>query len=107
MDSTVKTPHSDTRPKFKYKITGIDFVNSVVTIKFWCEGMTSYNGFVENMSFSINTIQDMTEKEFDLQVYNYVKDNFEKLLIIHENYKSGKYDVLEKVARTERSLDVM
>jgi hypothetical protein len=49
----------------------------------------------------------MTEKEFDLQVYNYVKDNFEKLLIIHENYKSGKYDVLEKVARNERSLDVM
>ena len=47
------------------------------------------------------------KKEFDLTVYNRVKHNFENLLIIYENYKSGKYDVLEKVARTARSLDVM
>jgi hypothetical protein len=92
--------------KFKYKITSIDFANSSVTIKYWCEGMTSYNGFLENIPFN-NTVQLMTEKEFDLKVYDHVKDNFKKLLIIYENYKSGKYDVLEKVARTVRSIDVV
>jgi len=93
--------------KFNYKISSIDYVLSTVQIKYWCEGMTAYNGFIEIMPFTINTIQDITEKEFDLKVYNYVKDNFKILLITYENYKSGKYDVLEKVARTVRSLDVV
>ena len=92
--------------KFKYKIISINFASSIVTFKYWCEGMTSYNGFLDTIPFN-NAVQFITEKEFDLKVYNYVKDNFKILLITYENYKSGKYDVLEKVARTVRSLDVM
>ena len=92
--------------KFKYKIISINFASSIVTFKYWCEGMTSYNGFLDTIPFN-NAVQFMTEKEFDLKVYDHVKDNFKKILIIHENYKNGKYDVLEKVARTVRSLDVM
>ena len=69
--------------------------------------MASYNCFVEEIVFNRHLIHEMTEKEFDLTVYNRVKHNFESLLTIYENYKSGKYDVLEKVARTARSLDVM
>ena len=57
--------------------------------------------------FSVNTLQDMTEKEFDLKVYDYVKNDFKGLLFIYENYKNGAYDVLEKVARTVRSIDVV
>jgi hypothetical protein len=93
--------------KFNYKITSIDYVSSSVQVKYWCEGMASYNGFVEEIVFNRHLIHEMTEKEFDLTVYNRVKHNFESLLTIYENYKSGKYDVLEKVARTARSLDVM
>tara|TARA_R100000152_G_C6781377_1_gene215749 strand:- start:2281 stop:2568 length:288 start_codon:yes stop_codon:yes gene_type:complete len=93
--------------KFNYKITSIDYVSSTVQVKYWCEGMASYNGFVEEIVFNRHLIHEMTEKEFDLTVYNRVKHNFESLLDIYENYKSGKYDVLEKVARTARSLDVM
>ncbi len=93
--------------KFNYKITSIDYVSSTVQVKYWCEGMASYNGFVEEIVFNRHLIHETTEKEFDLTVYNRVKHNFENLLIIYENYKSGKYDVLEKVARTARSLDVM
>ena len=48
--------------KFNYKISSIDYVLSTVQIKYWCEGMTAYNGFIESMPFSINTIQDITEK---------------------------------------------
>ena len=92
--------------KFKYKVISIDFANSVVTVKYWCEGMTSYNGFLENIPFD-NGIQFMTEKEFDLKGYDQVKDNFKKVCIIYENYKSGNYDVLEKIAKNVRSIDVM
>jgi hypothetical protein len=93
--------------KFNYKITSIDYVSSSVQVKYWCEGMASYNGFVEEIVFNRHLIHEMTEKEFDLTVYNRVKHNFESLLTIYENYKSGKYDVLEKVARTVRSFDVV
>ena len=93
--------------KFKYRIISIDFLNSVVHIRYWCEGMSTFNGFTETIPFSVNTLQDMTEKEFDLKVYDYVKNDFKGLLFIYENYKNGAYDVLEKVARTVRSLDVV
>ena len=40
--------------KFNYKISSIDYVLSTVQIKYWCEGMTAYNGFIESMPFTIN-----------------------------------------------------
>tara|TARA_R110000803_G_scaffold174283_4_gene236894 strand:- start:363 stop:647 length:285 start_codon:yes stop_codon:yes gene_type:complete len=93
--------------KFNYKITNINYVESKVTIKYWCEGMTSYNGFSETLDFDIEKIKDITEDEFDMRVYEYVKVKFNELLFKYENYKSGKYDIIENVAKSARSIDVL
>jgi len=93
--------------KFNYKITNINYVESTVAIKYWCEGMTSYNGFSETLDFDIEKIKDITEDEFDMRVYEYVKVKFNELLFKYENYKSGKYDIIENVAKSARSIDVL
>ena len=93
--------------KFNYKITYIDYSDSKVTIRYWCEGMTSYNGFTKVLDFDIKTIENITEEEFDKRVYTYVKDEFIILLSKYEDYKNGKYNILEKIARSARSIDVV
>lgn len=93
--------------KFNYKITYVDYINSKITIKYWCEGMTSYNGFLETLDFNIEKIQNITEGEFDMRVYEYVKVKFHELLSKYQNYKSGKYDIIENVAKSARSIDVL
>ena len=93
--------------KFNYKITYVDYINSKITIKYWCEGMTAYNGFSETLDFNIEKIKDITEKEFDTRVYEYVKVKFHELLSKYQNYKSGKYDIIESVAKSARSIDVL
>ena len=93
--------------KFNYKITYIDYPDSKVTIRYWCEGMTSYNGFIKVLDFDIKTIENITEEEFDKRVYTYVKDEFSILLSKYEDYKNDKYNILEKIARSARSIDVV
>lgn len=93
--------------KFNYKITYVDYINSKITIKYWCEGMTVYNGFSETLDFNIEKIKNITEGEFDMRVYEYVKVKFHELLSKYQNYKSGKYDIIENVAKSARSIDVL
>jgi hypothetical protein len=93
--------------KFNYKITYIDYINSTISIKYWCEGMTSYNGFLETLDFDIEKIKNITEEEFDKRVYDYVKVKFHELLSKYENYKNGKYNIIERVAKSARSIDVL
>ena len=89
------------------KITHVDYVDSTISIRYWCEGMSVYNGFSEKLDFDIERIKNITEEEFDKRVYNYVKVKFHDLLSKYENYKSGKYDIIESVAKSARSIDVL
>ena len=93
--------------RFNYKITYVDYINSTISIRYWCEGMTSYNGFLETLDFDIEKIKNITEEEFDARVYEYVKVKFNELLFKYENYKSGKYNIIENIAKSARSIDVL
>ena len=93
--------------KFNYKIIDIDYIHSTLTVKYWCEGMTVYNGISHIINFNVNFLVDKTEKEFDRMVYNIVKNNFILLTRVYKEYKDGKHDLLEKVAETVRSIDVV
>jgi|TARA_R100000656_G_scaffold61724_1_gene47666 hypothetical protein len=93
--------------RFNYKIINIDYHEFKINIKYWCEGMTSYNGKQQLMDFNIETIKNITEKEFDMRVYKYVENDFKRLLRTYEDYKNGKYDALENIAKSTRSIDVV
>lgn len=93
--------------KFNYKIIDIDYFYSTLTIKYWCEGMTAYNGISHTINFNVNFLVNETEKGFDTRVYNIVKNNFKILTNVYREYKDGKHDLLEKVAETARSIDVV
>ena len=43
----------------------------------------------------------------DNKFTNIVKDEFSILLSKYEDYKNGKYNILEKIARSARSIDVV
>jgi len=93
--------------RFNYKIINIDYHEFKINIKYWCEGMASYNGKHQLMDFNIETIKNITEKEFDMRVYKYVENDFKRLLRTYEDYKNGKYDALENIAKSTRSIDVV
>tara|TARA_R110000744_G_scaffold304144_1_gene412730 strand:- start:907 stop:1206 length:300 start_codon:yes stop_codon:yes gene_type:complete len=93
--------------KFNYKIVHIDYIRSNITINYWCEGMTFYNGLKENLDFNIEVIKYMSEEEFDKHLYENVKVNFKNLLTKYEDYKNGKYNLLENISKSARSINVV
>jgi hypothetical protein len=42
-----------------------------------------------------------------MRVYKYVENDFKRLLRTYEDYKNGKYDALENIAKSTRSIDVV
>ena len=93
--------------KFKYKIIEIDYSVCSFTIRYWTDGMTSYDGNVHRIQFYPDEIQDLTLEQFDRFIYKNIEIDFRNLLKRLQEYKDGKFDVLEKASDTVRILDVM
>ena len=93
--------------KFKYKIIEIDYSVCSITIRYWTDGMTSYDGNVHRIQFYPDEIQDLTLEQFDRFIYKHIEIDFRTLVKRLQEYKDGKFDVLEKASDTVRILDVM
>ena len=93
--------------KFKYKIIEIDYSVCSFTIRYWTDGMTSYDGNVHRIQFYPDEIQDLTLEQFDRFIYKNIEIDFRTLVKRLQEYKDGKFDVLEKASDTVRILDVM
>ena len=93
--------------KFKYKIIEIDYSVCSITIRYWTDGMTSYDGNVHRIQFYPDEIQDLTLEQFDRFIYKNIEIDFRTLIKRLQEYKDGKFDVLEKASDTVRILDVM
>ena len=93
--------------KFKYKIIEIDYSVCSITIRYWTDGMTSYDGNIQVIKLYPDEIKDLTLDEFDRLIYKYVEDDFKNLVQRLQEYKDGKFDVLEKASNKVRILDVM
>ena len=93
--------------KFKYKIIEIDYSVCSFTIRYWTDGMTSYDGNVHRIQFYPDEIQDLTLEQFDRFIYKHIEIDFRTLVKRLQEYKDGKFDVLEKASDTVRILDVM
>ena len=93
--------------KFKYKIIEIDYSVCSFTIRYWTDGMTSYDGNVHRIQFYPDEIQDLTLEQFDRFIYKNIEIDFRNLVKRLQEYKDGKFDVLEKASDTVRILDVM
>ena len=93
--------------KFKYKIIEIDYSVCSITIRYWTDGMTSYDGFVQSIGFYPDEIKDLTLEQFDRFIYKNIEIDFRNLVKRLQEYKDGKFDVLEKASDTVRILDVM
>ena len=93
--------------KFKYKIMQIDYILCEIKIEYWPDGMTAYDGNIQVIKLYPDEIKDLTLDEFDRLIYKYVEDDFKNLVKRLQEYKDGKFDVLEKASDTVRILDVM
>ena len=93
--------------KFKYKIIEIDYSVCSITIRYWTDGMTSYDGNVQSIGFYPDEIKDLTLEQFDRFIYKNIEIDFRNLVKRLQEYKDGKFDVLEKASDTVRTLDVM
>ena len=93
--------------KFKYKIIEIDYSVCSITIRYWTDGMTSYDGNVQSIGFYPDEIKDLTLEQFDRFIYKNIEIDFRTLVKRLQEYKDGKFDVLEKASDTVRILDVM
>ena len=93
--------------KFKYKIMQIDYILCEIKIEFWPDGMTAYDGNIQVIKLYPDEIKDLTLDEFDRLIYKYVEDDFKNLVQRLQEYKDGKFDVLEKASNKVRILDVM
>ena len=93
--------------KFKYKIIEIDYSVCSFTIRYWTDGMTSYDGNVQSIGFYPDEIKDLTLEQFDRFIYKNIEIDFRNLVKRLQEYKDGKFDVLEKASDTVRILDVM
>ena len=58
--------------KFKYKIIEIDYSVCSFTIRYWTDGMTSYDGNVHRIQFYPDEIQDLTLEQFDRFIYKHI-----------------------------------
>ena len=93
--------------KFKYKIMQIDYILCEIKIEYWPDGMTAYDGNIQVIKLYPDEIKDLTLDEFDRLIYKYVEDDFKNLVQRLQEYKDGKFDVLEKASNKVRILDVM
>ena len=93
--------------KFKYKIIEIDYSVCKIKVQYWTDGVTQYNGNVQSIRFYPDEIKDLTLDEFDKFIYETVENDFKNLVKRLQEYKDGKFDILEKASDTERTLDVM
>ena len=93
--------------KFKYKILEIDYAMCKITVRYWTEGMTFYNGNQQIIKFYVDDIKNLTLHEFDKFIYERVEDDFKNLVKRLQEYKDGKFDVIEKISNTVRTLDVV
>ena len=93
--------------KFKYKIIEIDYSVCSIKIRYWTDGMTSYDGNVQSIGFYPDEIKDLTLEQFDRFIYKNIEIDFRNLVKRLQEYKDGKFDVLEKASDTVRILDVM
>ena len=93
--------------KFKYKIMQIDYILCEIKIEYWPDGMTAYDGNIQVIKLYPDEIKDLTLDEFDRLIYKYVEDDFKNLVKRLQEYKDGKFDVLEKASNKVRILDVM
>ena len=74
--------------KFKYKIIEIDYSVCSITIRYWTDGMTSYDGFVQSIGFYPDEIKDLTLDEFDKFIYETVENDFKNLVKDSKNIKT-------------------
>ena len=93
--------------KFKYKILEIDYAMCKITVRYWTEGMTFYNGNQQIIKFYVDDIKNLTLEQFDRFIYKHIEIDFGNLVKRLQEYKDGKFDVLEKASDTVRILDVM
>ena len=93
--------------KFKYKIMQIDYILCEIKIEYWPDGMTAYDGNIQVIKLYPDEIKDLTLDEFDRLIYKYVEDDFKNLVKRLQEYKDGKFDVIEKISNTVRTLDVV
>ena len=93
--------------KFKYKIIEIDYSVCKIKVQYWTEGVTQYNGNVQSIRFYPDEIKDLTLEQFDRLIYKNIEFDFRNLVKRLQEYKDGKFDVLEKASDTVRILDVM
>ena len=56
---------------------------------------------------SPDEIKDLTLEQFDRFIYKNIEIDFRNLVKRLQEYKDGKFDVLEKASDTVRILDVM
>ena len=85
----------------------IDYILCEIKIEYWPDGMTAYDGNIQVIKLYPDEIKDLTLDEFDRLIYKYVEDDFKNLVKRLQEYKDGKFDVLEKASDTVRILDVM
>tara|TARA_B100000287_G_scaffold203039_1_gene191711 strand:+ start:157 stop:444 length:288 start_codon:yes stop_codon:yes gene_type:complete len=93
--------------RFKYKIVEIDYSVCEIAIRYWTDGMTSYDANVQSIRFYPDEIKDLTLEEFDRFIYKNVEVDFKNLVKRLQEYKDGKFDVLEKASNTVRVVDVL
>lgn len=93
--------------RFKYKIVEIDYSVCEIAIRYWTDGMTSYDGNVQSIRFYPDEIKDLTLEEFDRFIYENVEVDFKNLVKRLKEYQDGMFDVLEKASNTVRVLDVV
>ena len=93
--------------KFKYKIIEIDYSVCKIKVQYWTDGVTQYNGNVQSIRFYPAEIKDLTLEQFDRFIYKNIEIDFRNLVKRLQEYKDGKFDVLEKASDTVRILDVM
>ena len=93
--------------KFKYKILEIYYAMCKITVRYWTEGMPFYNGNQQIIKFYVDDIKNLTLHEFDKFIYERVEDDFKNLVKRLQEYKDGKFDVIEKISNTVRTLDVV
>ena len=85
----------------------IDYILCEIKIEYWPDGMTAYDGNIQVIKLYPDEIKDLTLDEFDRLIYKYVEDDFKNLVKRLQEYKDGKFDVLEKASNKVRILDVM
>ena len=85
----------------------IDYILCEIKIEYWPDGMTAYDGNIQVIKLYPDEIKDLTLDEFDRLIYKCVEDDFKNLVKRLQEYKDGKFDVIEKISNTVRTLDVV